>query len=52
MHALQVGLVAINDGIILESCIYRILKKHFGSQPYYADLLDLFHEVRCVTCMF
>ena len=42
--------MAINDGIILESCIYRILKKHFGSQAYYADLLDLFHEVRCAPC--
>jgi hypothetical protein len=27
---LQVGMVAINDGIILEACIFRILKKHFG----------------------
>ena len=42
---MQVGLVACNDYIILESCIYRILKKHFGSQPYYAQLLDFFHEV-------
>ena len=50
--ALQVGLVAINDGIILESCIYRILKKHFGSQQYYADLLDLFHEVKCLAGRF
>ena len=37
--------MACNDYIILESCIYRILKKHFGSQPYYAQLLDFFHEV-------
>lgn len=43
--ALQVGTVAINDGIILESCIYRILKSHFRSSPYYTELLDLFHEV-------
>lgn len=39
-------MVAINDGIILESCIYRILKSHFKSSPYYTELLDLFHEVR------
>lgn len=26
----EVGMVAINDGIILEACIFRILKKHFG----------------------
>lgn len=42
---LQVGLVACNDYIILESCIYRILKKHFGQKPYYGLLLDFFHEV-------
>lgn len=41
----QVGLVACNDYIILESCIYRILKKHFGQKPYYGLLLDFFHEV-------
>ncbi|KAL3163202.1 hypothetical protein ABBQ32_009605 [Trebouxia sp. C0010 RCD-2024] len=40
----EVGMVAINDGIILESCIYRILKSHFRSSPYYTELLDLFHE--------
>jgi farnesyl diphosphate synthase len=37
--------VACNDYIILESCIYRILKKHFGQKAYYAQLLDFFHEV-------
>lgn len=40
----EVGTVAINDGIILESCMYRILKNHFRSTPYYVELLDLFHE--------
>ncbi len=43
--AAQVGLVAINDGIVLESCIYRVLQRHFRDQPYYAQLLELFHEV-------
>lgn len=41
----QIGMVAINDSIMLECCIYRILKKHFGADPAYAQLLDLFHEV-------
>lgn len=41
----EVGLVAINDGIILESCLYRILKKHFSSMPSYVHLMDLFHEI-------
>lgn len=40
----QVGLLACNDYIVLESCLYRILSKHFGTTPYYARLLDLFHD--------
>jgi farnesyl diphosphate synthase len=40
----KVGLVAINDGIVLESCIYRILQKHFRRTPQYMHLLELFHE--------
>ncbi|KAK9808336.1 hypothetical protein WJX73_003383 [Symbiochloris irregularis] len=40
----QVGLVACNDYIILESCIYRILQHHFSSHPSYAKILELFHE--------
>lgn len=43
----NVGLVAINDSYILESCIYRILKNHFSREAYYIDLVELFHEVRC-----
>lgn len=42
----DIGLIAINDGIILESCIYRILKKHFSDdKECYIHLMDLFHEV-------
>jgi farnesyl diphosphate synthase len=29
----HVGMVAINDGIILEACIFRILRKHFRWGP-------------------
>ena len=43
--SLQVGLVACNDYIILESCIYRILQRYFRTHPSYAQILDLFHEV-------
>jgi farnesyl diphosphate synthase len=41
----SVGLVAINDSFILESCVFKILKKYFGTEPYYLQLLDLFIEV-------
>jgi farnesyl diphosphate synthase len=41
----SVGLVAINDSFILESCVFKILKQYFGREPYYLQLLDLFIEV-------
>lgn len=47
-----VGMVAINDAFILESCIYIFLKKYFKSTDYYIDLVELFHEVCIImTCM-
>ncbi|KAJ1564994.1 Farnesyl pyrophosphate synthetase [Cladochytrium tenue] len=45
----KVGMVAINDGFIVESIIYRLLKRYFRREAYYADLLDLFHEVTYQT---
>jgi farnesyl diphosphate synthase len=41
----EVKLIAINDSFILESCVYKILKRYFGSEPYYVQLVDLFLEV-------
>ena len=40
-----IGLIAINDSFCLEGQIYQVLRKHFRNQPYYTDILDLFHEV-------
>lgn len=37
-----VGMVAINDGIILESCIYRLLRSHLREHASYLPLLELF----------
>lgn len=45
----QVGMVAVNDGIILEACIYKLLKAHFRGRPFYADLMDLFHDMTYLT---
>ena len=42
----DVGLMAINDGLMIENCIYHILKKHFSNEDYYVKLIELFHEVR------
>lgn len=45
----KVGLIAVNDGILLRNHIPRILKRHFKGKPYYVDLLDLFNEVEFQT---
>ncbi|KAJ7266498.1 hypothetical protein O6H91_10G015900 [Diphasiastrum complanatum] len=45
----KVGLIAVNDGIILRTHISRILKSHFRKKPYYTDLVDLFNEVEYQT---
>ncbi|KAJ7568113.1 hypothetical protein O6H91_01G019000 [Diphasiastrum complanatum] len=45
----KVGLIAVNDGVILRTHISRILKSHFRNKPYYTDLLDLFNEVEYQT---
>ncbi|RYP12663.1 hypothetical protein DL767_011198 [Monosporascus sp. MG133] len=44
-----VGMIAINDAILLESAIYQLLKKHFRSHPRYVDMMELFHEVTYQT---
>ena len=44
-----VSTIAINDGFMLESAIYVLLKKHFRSYPSYVDLLELFHEITFKT---
>lgn len=45
----KVGMIAVNDGIILRNHISRILKNHFKGKPYYVDLVDLFNEVEFQT---
>lgn len=47
----SVGMIAINDSFMLESAIYRLIKVHFRAEPFYADLLDLFHETTYQTEM-
>lgn len=41
----KIGLMAINDGILLEQAIYQLIKKHFKDKPYYTRIMELFHEV-------
>ncbi|WFD28609.1 dimethylallyltranstransferase [Malassezia nana] len=44
-----IGNIAINDAFMLEAAIYHMLKTHFKGQPYYGDLLELFHDVTFQT---
>lgn len=37
-----IGLDAINDALLLEAAIYRLLKFYCREQPYYLNLLELF----------
>jgi farnesyl diphosphate synthase len=41
----DVSLNAINDSFILESCVYKILKRYFQNERYYYQLVDIFLEV-------
>lgn len=41
----EVKLIAINDSFILESCVFKLLKRYCGSEPYYMQVVDLFLEV-------
>ncbi|SAL96311.1 hypothetical protein [Absidia glauca] len=45
----NVGMVAINDSFILQSCVYILLKKYFKATDYYVDMIELFHEVAFQT---
>ncbi|KAI3973863.1 hypothetical protein MKX01_030439 [Papaver californicum] len=45
----KVGMVAVNDGILLRNHVPRILKKYFRQKVYYVDLLELFNEVEFQT---
>ena len=40
----EVGMVAINDGILLEQLIYFVLRKHVREHAAYLPILELFLE--------
>ncbi|XP_063001844.1 farnesyl pyrophosphate synthase [Elgaria multicarinata webbii] len=44
-----IGLDAVNDAFLLESSIYRLLKRYCRGQPYYVNLLELFLQTSYQT---
>ncbi|RZC35164.1 farnesyl pyrophosphate synthase, partial [Asbolus verrucosus] len=47
----DIGLTAINDGILLEHGIYTLLKRHFSNHQCYVPTMELFHDVTSKTAM-
>lgn len=47
----DVGLLAINDGILMENSIYSILRKYFSNHLCYVPAIELFHDVTFKTSM-
>ena len=45
----DIGLIAFNDSIILETCVYTILEKHFSNHPSYMGLLQALIESTRLT---
>ena len=44
----NIGLAAINDGNLLELCVYELLRIHFRGKTCYFDLLETLMDV----CIF
>ena len=40
----NIGMIAFNDAVILETCIYSLLNKHFKDHKHYAVLANAFLE--------
>merc|ERR1711972_1140636 len=41
--------IAVNDALMIEMIVFKVLKRHFSSMPYYAQLLDLMMETTFQT---
>lgn len=46
-----VGILAVNDGILLESSIYSILRKYFSNHAGYVPLTEIFHDITFKTSL-
>ncbi|XP_077294514.1 farnesyl pyrophosphate synthase isoform X2 [Arctopsyche grandis] len=45
----NVGLGAINDGLLIQSAMFSVLKKYFHNEPYYKNVLEMFNEMTLKT---
>ncbi|XP_015512781.1 farnesyl pyrophosphate synthase isoform X1 [Neodiprion lecontei] len=47
----NIGLSAINDGLLLEQSIFQLLRTHFKDKACYLNLVEVFHENILKTTM-
>ncbi|KAL6844440.1 hypothetical protein ACP4OV_026113 [Aristida adscensionis] len=47
----EVGLRAINDGVLLKCQIVLLIKKYFREKPYYVDISELWNEIALQTSL-
>ena len=40
----DVGIMAVNDAVLLESSVFLVLKSQFSTHPAYVRLIEVFHE--------
>ncbi|XP_074602230.1 farnesyl pyrophosphate synthase [Brevipalpus obovatus] len=45
----DVGLIAISDGILLNCCLYTLLREYLSQEPTYLRMLQLFNEITDFT---
>jgi farnesyl diphosphate synthase len=45
----QVGLSAINDGVLLKCHVQAIIKRYFKEKFYFVDLMELWNEVTIIS---
>lgn len=50
MVSRQVGLTAINDGVLLKCHVQAIIKRYFKEKFYFMDLMELWNEVCIIQC--
>ena len=44
-------MIAINDGFIIEACVYKLLKRNFRYHAAYVDFVELFHDTTFQTVL-
>ncbi|KAJ9590311.1 hypothetical protein L9F63_027849, partial [Diploptera punctata] len=40
----NLGIAAVNDGILMENGLYQLLRRYFRDKPYYVHVMELFHD--------